>query len=185
VIRRTISDEVKEAMHFTVLADETTDVAHNSQLSVSVRYIHKKQIVERFLEFINPTALTGLALAVDIVDVLRRAGLDTNNLVGLGYDGAAAMSREFGGVQAEFKRVCGPHAIYVHCVAHAFNLTLVKASDVPAIRNALGVVSTVATFFRSSSVRTKKLDECVGLARNNCCKTQTQNSMPDTVGGKA
>ena len=46
-------------------------------------------------------------------------------------------------------------------VAHAFNLTLVKASDVPAIRNALGVVSTVATFFRSSSVRTKKLDECV------------------------
>jgi Domain of unknown function (DUF4371) len=137
VICRTIVEDIREAVYFTVLVDETTDVDHNSQLSVSVRYIFRQQIVERFLEFINPESLTRLALAADIVDVLRRARLDTNNLVGQGYEGAAAMSCEFGGVQAEVKSLCGPQAIYVHCVAYAFNLTLVKASDVLAIRNAL------------------------------------------------
>jgi hypothetical protein len=145
-------------MYFSVLADETTDVAHHSQLSVSVRYVRQTEIVERFLEFVNPDSLSGAGLAAEIVNVLKRAGLETNYLVGQGYDGAAAMSGSFNGVQAEVRRLCGRQANYVHCAAHAFNLTLVKASEVTAIFNAFGVVTSVATFFRASSIRTTRLE---------------------------
>jgi hypothetical protein len=161
VIRRNVSKEVKSAEFFSVIADETTDISHRSQLSVSIRYVNNRKIVERFLEFVYPEALTGVALAEEIIGVLERAGLDLNKLVGQGYDGAAAMSGEFNGVQAIVKRRCGDQAAYVHCTAHAFNLTLVKASDIPEIRNTFGTVCSVATFINTSAVRTKALEEAI------------------------
>ena len=88
---------------FSVLADETTDVARESQLSVSIRYVGKAvvdgksvaAVHERFLEFVNSLSLSGAALYQAIVDVLSRAGLDIKQLVGQGYDGASTLSGEF------------------------------------------------------------------------------------------
>ena len=51
---------------WTVLADEITDVAHESQLSASIRYVAKANVdskslttvYEQFLEFVNPSCLS-------------------------------------------------------------------------------------------------------------------------------
>jgi hypothetical protein len=155
---------------FSVLADETTDVAHESQLSVSIRYVGKAivdgksvaAVHERFLEFVNPLSLSGAALSQAIVDVLNRAGLDIRQLVGQGYDGASAMSGEFNGVQANMRRTCQPPAaVYIHCVAHVLNLTLVHASELSAIRNTLGTVSKVADYFNWSNLRCQSLTQAM------------------------
>lgn len=98
VIRKKIAEEVCTAKFFSVIADETTDVSNKSQLSVSVRYIKNKVIVERFLEFLNPDSLSGVGLATEICGVFERAGLDPSCLVGQGYDGAAAVSSNVNGV---------------------------------------------------------------------------------------
>lgn len=52
-----------------------------------------------------------------------------NHVMFIGYDGAAAMSGQFSGVQAEIKRT-HPKAVYFHCASHCLNLTLSKASKV-------------------------------------------------------
>jgi Domain of unknown function (DUF4371) len=89
---------------------------------------------------VNPSSLSGAALSQAIVDVLSRAGLDIKQLVSQGYDGASAMSGEFNGVQANMRRTCQSPAVYIHCVAHVLNLTLVYASELSTIRNTLGTV---------------------------------------------
>ena len=175
-IQKKVVEEVQKSGVFSVLADETTDSSHRSQLSVSVRFVAEKNvssipgasakktvsvIQERFLEFLNPESLTVEGLALEIVNVLRRLGLDVSLLVGQGYDGASAMSGQFNGVQKYVRDMCASPAVYVHCVAHVLNLTLVHASKVPAIRNTLSTIARVADFFNSSSVSCKKLTDAM------------------------
>ena len=61
--------------------------------------------------------------------------IDCSYLVGQGYDGAAAMSGIYNGVQAVVKEKY-PLATYVHCASHCLNLTIAKAASVQSIRNA-------------------------------------------------
>lgn len=49
--------------------------------------------------------------------------------------------------------------MYSHCTSHRLNLVISKACTIPAIRNAIGVVSSVANFFRGSAKRLHVLDE--------------------------
>ena len=50
-IRREIQREIQEAEMYSILFDETTDVSHKEQVSFVVRYLHQKQIKERFIKF--------------------------------------------------------------------------------------------------------------------------------------
>lgn len=61
------------------------------------------------------------------------------------------------GVQAIIRQT-HPAACYVHCAAHALNLTISKAAEVQAIRNAFGVMGEVVAFFRLSPKRTRLLE---------------------------
>lgn len=83
---------------------------------------------------------------------IEKLGLEKQYLVGQGYDGAAAMSGQFKGVQ---KYITGevPYALYVHCAAHSLNLAISSSCQVVSIRNCIGTVSSVATSFRASSQR--------------------------------
>ena len=90
---------------------------------------------EDFLGFVQVTHLTGRALADKILGCLKRMHIDCSYLVGQGYDGAAAMSRIYNGVQALVKEKY-PLATYVHCASHCLNLTIAKAASVQSIRNA-------------------------------------------------
>ena len=85
--------EVKDARFFSLLADETTDFSRQEQLTVCLRYLQLNGgICERFLCFAVAPDLTGLGLANQLLAIIEEAGLDIKNLVGQGYDGAAAMS---------------------------------------------------------------------------------------------
>ncbi len=55
--------------------------------------------------------------------------VDYKNLVGLGFDGAAAMSGHLSGAQSLFQADL-PHAYYVHCFAHHLNLVLLHSTKV-------------------------------------------------------
>ncbi|KAH6927504.1 hypothetical protein HPB50_004915 [Hyalomma asiaticum] len=61
---------------------------------------------------------------------------------GQGYDGAAAMSGAFNGVQALILEDF-PTALYTHCSSHSLNLCLSDASAVQDIRRAFGTMSEV------------------------------------------
>jgi len=55
------------------------------------------------LLFVEVKDVTGQALAITILQYLKSIGLEVKYLVGQSYDGAAAMSGRFNGVQAHIK----------------------------------------------------------------------------------
>ena len=93
-----------------------------------------------------------MGLSVQLLRILRECHIDTNNMVGQGYDGAAAMSGHMNGVQKHIREQC-PSAVYVHCASHPLNLCLLKASQVPDIRKALTVMHELAGLYCGSNKR--------------------------------
>lgn len=74
-----------------------------------------------------------------MLETLSKFGLDLGKMRGQGYDGAAAMRGQFRGVQACIKEKL-PLALYTHCSSHTLNLCLSDASNIPSIRNCMGVI---------------------------------------------
>lgn len=142
--------KVNDAKCFSVLADETADVSGIEQFSLCVRYLDGDvgKIREDFLQFVPVYDVTGQGLAKVITESLSSFGIDLRYLRGQGYDGAAAMSGRFNGVQALI-RESHPLATYVHCSAHSLNLAVSDACNMPDVRNCMGVLGTVHNFLNT------------------------------------
>ena len=54
-----------------------------------------------------------------------------------------------------------PLAVYLHCASHTLNLAVVKSLDVQCVRNMIGVVNKVSTFFFAHPKRQRKLEEAI------------------------
>ncbi|KAJ3649397.1 hypothetical protein Zmor_021144 [Zophobas morio] len=160
LITNKIVNKIKKSKYFTIIADETTDVSISEQLSICIRYfdVVTCEIQEDFLKFVEVVHLTGENIAQHILQALENLNLDITLCRGQAYDGGANMSGKIKGVQACVSNV-EPLAFYTHCASHRLNLAISTACTVPSIRNAVGVISTVATFFRESAGRTHLLKE--------------------------
>jgi len=89
--------------------------------------------------------LTDEGLSKTIMQQIEKLGLENKYLVGQGYDGAVAMSGKFKGITGKMS-----YALYVHCAAHSLNLAISSSCKVVSIRNCIGTVSVVITFFPAS-----------------------------------
>lgn len=76
----------------------------------------------------------------------RTCGIDTKNMEGQGYDGAAAISRHANGVQ---KHICERYSstVCVHCASHSLNLCLLKVGQVPEIRKTVTLMHEIPVFY--------------------------------------
>ena len=83
---------------------------------------------ERFWGFFLPEGHCANKISNTILNELDSLGINTNKLIAQSYDGASVMSGATGGVQAIVKQKY-PHAYFVHCYAHQFNLILEKAGS--------------------------------------------------------
>ena len=125
-----------------------------------MRYVKENIIREDFLTFVEVHDLTGEHLARTLVQLIAQFDLRIEKLRGQGYDGAASMSGRNEGVQAHILKLA-PLALYTHCVSHCLNLVVCKSSTIPSIRNMLGVVSQIASFFSASPLRAHKLKNAI------------------------
>ena len=132
-------------------------------MSLVIRYVNdKKMVSEDFLEFIScKEGVTGESLSTLILDAMDRHGLKTTYLRGQGYDGAGNMAGSVREVQARIKAK-HPKAVYFHCASHKLNLVIVGTCKIPAIRNAMGIVTKVSHFFQFSPKRQVLLEKKVG-----------------------
>lgn len=171
---------VNKAKSFAVLADETSDISGVEQVSLCVRYVDldKLELHEDFLQFIPTNDTTGKGQANLILENLSTFGVELKYLRGQGYDGAAAMSGRYKGVQAHIKKLY-PSAIYVHCSAHLLNLVVSKSCSLQPIRNCLGVISKTRDFFvypKRKTVLTQKIEYSPEYPSKKtlkrCCETR-------------
>jgi hypothetical protein len=160
LIQEKLAYQIQKANFFSILADETTDISTCEQLALVIRYVHENIIREDFLTFIQVTDLKGESLSRTILDLISHFQFPLSKLRGQGYDGAAAMSGCYEGVQAHISRLA-PLALYTHCSSHCLNLAVCKACSIPTIRNMLGIVSQIHGFFSASALRTQRLKEVI------------------------
>jgi len=153
--------KINSARCFSVLADETADIAGVEQLSLCARYMDVAVgcVREDFLQFVPIFDVTGKGLATVISDGLTKIGLNLHYLRGQGYDGAAAMSGRINGVQSHIRQL-HPLAVYVHCSSHSLKLAISHACSVTAIRNCMGTNGTVYNFLNTPK-RNHVLKTCV------------------------
>jgi hypothetical protein len=101
--------------------------------------------------------LSANSVATQIIAKIKELGLNIENCVGQGYDGASAMSGHKSGVQVLIREKASA-AVYVHCASHCLNLVLNHSSQQPPIRNMFPTLSEVINFFNDSPKRRDKLD---------------------------
>ena len=148
IIREQIITRVKEACAYSILADETADISGKEQLSIGLRFFDEKanKIKEEFLGFVELEGLDARSIAKAIDDLVTNLNLDPDKCVGLGFDGCSTMSGKEGGVQAILRQKY-KKALYFHCSSHKLNLALNDLNLIPEIRNCVGTIKEIITFF--------------------------------------
>ncbi|XP_008185833.1 zinc finger MYM-type protein 1-like [Acyrthosiphon pisum] len=121
---------------------------------------HKFILREDFLKFVSVENTTGKNVSNVILDCISSLGINPKYMVGQGYDGAAAMSGHFKGVQTIIRKEY-PAALYVHCSAHSLNLALSHSCSIQHIRNCIGTIKSVGNFIKSSATRTEMLKKYI------------------------
>lgn len=158
ILREEIVAEVDTAFAFSVLADETADIAGTEQMSISIHFVDKRGtdacVREHFLGFVELNQLNSACIATAILKFLKDAGLILSNLVGQGYDGCSTMA----GRGAEVNRIIQkelPKALFFHCASHKLNLVINDLNEVSEICNTIGIIKQTINFFRESVLRRK------------------------------
>ena len=114
--------------HYTILADESSDVSHKEQLALCLRYVDKSgRPCERFLGIVHVDDTTSSSLKEAIQSLLVSHGLTITQIRGQGYDGASNMKGEIKGLKTLIMKE-SPSAYYVHCFAHQLQLVLVAVA---------------------------------------------------------
>lgn len=141
---------------FAIIADEATDKATKTQLSVCVSFTEKQldvvTVQEIFLGFLHTKSTKGEAIANLLINFLNQNNLVMNKIRTQGYDGASNMSGRNNGVQALI-RSHTPDAVYVHCKIHCLNLAIVHSFKEQAVRTMMATVQEIAFAFDYSAKR--------------------------------
>lgn len=123
-VLRQLLHEIKSSHYFSVIADEATDVAHNEQLCLAVRWVDTTYCVhEAAIALIQLPDTKALTIFSTMKDILIRCSLPLSSCIGQAYDGASNMSGARKGVQALMKKE-NKNCLYVHCFAHTLNLCI-------------------------------------------------------------
>jgi len=154
-----IMENIRESQYFSIIFDETTDISHISQMSLSLRNIDKENKVhERFIGFINchnyvydkepctninlEPKLTGEVLGNTVVNVLKDMSLNLDDCIGIATDGCAVMTSVIRGAVQHIQKSC-VNAVHSPCSNHALNLSISKSSNVQLVRNFMGIIKEV------------------------------------------
>lgn len=182
--QETILARVKEAKLFSLIFDETTDISHTEQLSLSFRYFYNGEIKEEFLTFCNAyemihvddanaeRRLTGVALSRIVEDLCFKFDIDLAWCVGIGTDSCSVMASETKGAVHELSKKA-INAKRCPCNNHILNNSLAKSSKVASCCNASATMKKVVAFANASAKRHKVFEEELeGINVQGICETR-------------
>ncbi|MGH0132931.1 UNVERIFIED_CONTAM: hypothetical protein FKN15_056892 [Acipenser sinensis] len=130
------------------------DSARQDHLCIAIRYVTKEAEIQASLIYVAHVKITtGAGLANYLCETQEHHGLNICNARGQGYDGCAAMSGTYRGVQAAIGK-SSDKEYFVHCYAHRFNLVVVDmCCKITCSRNFFGVIEQLYTFMENSTKR--------------------------------
>lgn len=93
--------------------------------------------------------LTGNILGSSIINIISELGMNINNYIGIATDGCAVMISTVKGAVKKIQETA-KNALYSPRNNHALNLSLSKCSTVQSVRNSVGIIQQIVSFFTSS-----------------------------------
>lgn len=167
VIHKKLINKIQTAEIWTMLADGTNDNTATEQVSICARYLDLDEkndfiIREDFLCFVPIYDQTAENLTTVILNAFTNLGLDLNNCIGQGYDGASTMSGHVTGVRT---RVSSKYPLikYVHCMSHRLNLAISNGITTVLLKNTLTNIEIITKYFRKSVRACKILRDSIEL----------------------
>jgi hypothetical protein len=95
-VRNKIISKIKDTKYFSIIFYCTTDLSHKEQMSQIIRYLEvvddQCYIKESFIDFIVSKEKTGHGLAIEIMNKIKRDGLNIENCKSQGFDNGANMA---------------------------------------------------------------------------------------------
>lgn len=179
-----IVKKISDAKYYSIMFDETTDIAHVSQMSIVIRYLEGNNVREDFVSFIDchsenyelspdtlEPVLNGTILGKSVIKQVQKFRLPLENCVGICTDGCSVMTSKQQGAVQEIQKEMNI-AVRCPCFNHALNLSLSKSSNVQCVRNAVGVMKEIISFFKASSKRNYVLKQTLGDQLSGLCETR-------------
>ena len=108
---------------FSIIVDESTDVACIKHLCICVRYFSNKlgRVVSQFCGLVQVTSTTAEVLYKHVKDFLKTVGIDIQNCMAIATDGASNMCGKHNSVYALMKKDL-PNLLLFKCVCHSLHL---------------------------------------------------------------
>lgn len=132
-VTRNILSGIYSSPMFTLMVDETTDVANKEQLTIVIRWINANfEANEDFLGLYSLADIRADGIVAAIRDVFLRYQIPFAKLRGQCYDGCSTMAGSRGGVAVKIQEI-QPKAVFTHCYGHALNLgvgDVIKCADI-------------------------------------------------------
>ena len=153
-VLRNILSNINDAKWFSIIADEASDISHNEQLSLSIRWVDSAyDIHEECIGLIQLPNTKAETIYCTIRDILIRCSLPITHCRGQAFDGASNMSGIRNGVQALVKKEASK-ALYVHCLAHSLNLCLKDVTNTcDLLRNIMSFIHDLVQLIKFSPKR--------------------------------
>ena len=108
-------EEIRKAVFYAILIDETPDVSRKEQISICFTVVSLELVsTEYFMGFYTTVSTKAETLFEIMKDILIRFQLPLNKLRGQCYEGASNVSERISGLQQRVQQE-EPRALYVHC----------------------------------------------------------------------
>ena len=121
-VLRDVASRIRTSSCYSIMADETTDVSNQEQLTIVLRWVDSDfSVHEEFVGLHAVPSISSDTLVSVIKDILIRFNLPLSKARGQCYDGASNMSGIRSGVAAQITRE-ESRAVYTHCYGHSLNL---------------------------------------------------------------
>ena len=157
----------KEAAFYSILADESTDIATIEELSICFRWVDSSgSSVEHFLELVRLSACDAASIFAALKAFLSDSDIDAGKLRRQGYDGTATFSGTKNGVQMCI-RTLAPRALFVRCRAHFLQLCCVSAARcLSSLKKVFATLISVSKMFHYSPKKFSALKEMQALVNH-------------------
>ena len=158
-ILKEVSENIQNAKFFTIMADETADVANKEQVVICFRWVDDDLNVHEDFVGMEPV---GRATADKVIAVIKKAiklmNLKLCNARGQCYDGVSVMSGAKAGVAKQIKDII-KKCLYTHCYGHSLNLAVKDACDVSCLKDTFEYASEICKLVKNSPQRDTHLKE--------------------------
>lgn len=114
---------------FSILSDESTDIAAIKQMCIVVRFFDGKNIASYFWELVAIESSTAESIFDGIMKTFLNRNIPASNIIGFGSDGCNVMMGKNNSVATRFMEMC-PGIKIVKCICHSLHICSSEACKV-------------------------------------------------------